>query len=131
MPNFCGISATTTADHFLINRQTARVNAGEDGYDYSTVKSTVPRRKLKFVFIQNNEDEDIKQLKVIKKVTNETLMNWSINATGQMSGWEVYTQGDVTTDYGGDFVFNGTTIFFAIGDGVDGLAGLLSIGGLD
>lgn len=131
MPNFCGISASTTADHFLINRQTARVNDTDDGYDYSTIKYTIPRRKLKFVFIQNNEDEDIKSLKIIKKGTNEALMNWSTNSTGQNSGWEVYTQGDVTTEYGGDFVYNATTVFDTISGGVDALAGLLSIGGLD
>jgi hypothetical protein len=131
MPNFCGISTSSTADHYLITRQTARVNDAEDGYDYSYVQTTVPKRKLKFVFIVNNEDADIKNLKVIKKPTNEALMNWNTTAAGVNVGWEVYTQPDVSGSYGGDYIYDAISISQEIEPALNALATLLGISGLD
>jgi hypothetical protein len=132
MPNFCAISGTAVTEGFLVSLQTARINDADDGYDYSYVQSVVPKRKLKYVFIQNNEDEDIKQIKVIKKVTNQTLMDWSTNSAGVNVGWETFTRPDPNADGdGGNKISSDGTAYYDIDDALNLLASLLAITGLD
>lgn len=107
MPNFCGIEILT--DNVRVCRQTARVNGGEDGYDVSHITYRIPTRKVKFIYIQNDEDTDIMTLKMAHKDTNEAVMDWRTNSTGQNIGWETYTQPDPTGDIIGNIVTDGVT----------------------
>jgi len=126
MPNFCAIDIQPTRTLIRVSKQTARINDAEDDYDYSYVTSFVPKRHVKFVFIQNDQDTDIKQLKMVNKNTNETLMDWNTNSSGQNVGFEEFEESD-NGFYGGNKVNTFTAFHTALNDISTGL----NIAGLD
>lgn len=113
MPNFCAIDIQPTHEYIRVSSQTARINDTEDGYDYSSITTFEPKRKMKFVFVQNNQDTDIMTLKVVKKATNEALMDWKTNSTGQNVGFETFTEAD-NGFYGGNQINTLTSLSTAL-----------------